>query len=152
MNNLSIILGHLSSGDQLQDKVNEERNEAQENTHEPLSEGKTLLVNLKSASPESHDEDLSTNDQDPNSNGRFVRFDANKDPKLVVNLSGSEHVKDLEEYEEVENERQVSGVGGALKFSKASIKNELVAIKHSFLGFFPGDFISFHVGVTIGIN
>ena len=122
INTLSIIIGNLIKEpirDQLVDKVYEQRNEAQENTHEPLSEGKTLLLNPKNDSPESHDEDLSTNDQYLSNNEKFVRFDANKDPNLVINLSSSEHVENLEEYEQVEDERQVSGVGDALNLESS---------------------------------
>lgn len=150
-------------GDELQEEVDEERDEAQANTEDPLRKSNTLLVDLESFSSESHDGDLTEEDDHPDSHEQPVGEDALKDVKLVVDLSSTEHVEDLEEHEQVEDERQVSRVSCSLKVSvhvgsikalNGSIKDELVARihLHSVFGFFSGDVISLHVGVTIWVN
>lgn len=58
-----------------------------------------------------NNENLTNNNDEPDSEEHAVGVDSLKEVEFVINLSGGEHVEDLEEHKEVEDNGHVSGWG-----------------------------------------
>jgi len=55
------------------------------------------------------DQDLSEEDSEPNTKEQWVLEDSLKNVDFIIDLSSTEHVEDLKEHKEVEDEGQMSG-------------------------------------------
>jgi len=94
--------------DKLENEVPDECKSTNSKTESPLLTSKTSNMNLHGERSELHDEVLAENNNDPDSNEHWVGVHSGEDVDLILNLSSSEHVKDLEHDEKIEHNREVT--------------------------------------------
>jgi hypothetical protein len=65
-------------------------------------------MDLHNPSTGNNHNNLSSNDDNPNSDEHRVSENSFEDVLFIIDLSSTEHVENLEEYKQVENDSQVS--------------------------------------------
>ena len=81
----------------------EEMGHSNDQADDPLLLGQTSDVDLHGKGTELNNGNLSNDDDDPDAHEHWVGEDAREDIDLIMDLSGSEHVEDLEKHEQVEH-------------------------------------------------
>lgn len=114
LSSLDIILILVSKSkadvvwNKLKNEVPNQAGETENETNDPLSSVKAILMNLKSPSTVLDNEELSKDDNKPDGHEHSVGEDTVENIKLVIDLSSSKHVPNLHEHEQVEDNGQVS--------------------------------------------
>jgi len=74
-------------------------------------------MDLHSPSSQDNHDDLSSDNGEPNSDEHSVGMHSVEDVPFIIDLSSTEHVEDLEEHEQVENNGQMSGWSSSFEMS-----------------------------------
>lgn len=94
---------------EFQEEVDWEGNQGNHHADDPLGRGETIDVNGHESSEELAAADLRDHDYGPDDDEGGVGGDALEDVLLIVDLSGADHVEDLHEHEQIEDDGQVAG-------------------------------------------
>lgn len=104
-------------GDKLQEQVDGESDQSNQDAIDPLDSSKSIDMHGHESSEQLGADDLNDNNNSPDSHECWISGDSLKDVDLVGNLSRANHVEDLHEDEEVEDNCQVTGWSIILKGS-----------------------------------
>jgi hypothetical protein len=74
-------------------------------------------MDTHTSSTENNDKNLTSENGEPNNKEQWVFEDTFEDIFLIIDLSCTEHVEDLEEHKEIEYERQMSRWCSGFKMS-----------------------------------
>lgn len=117
--NISLILVTKSwanvIGTELETQVNWECAESNDKAPAPLNRGQTVNMDTDSSSEELGYKNLNDGNDNPDDAERWVTQNSFQDIEFVINLSRADHVKDLHEHEQVEDNGKMSGWGFLLE-------------------------------------
>jgi len=115
LNNISLILVTKSWADvvrtELETQVDWESAQSNNKAPGPLDWSQTVNMDTDSSSEELGYENLNDGNDNPDDAERWVTQDSLEDIEFVINLSWADHVEDLHEHEEVEDNGKMSWWG-----------------------------------------
>ena len=106
-----------------------------------MRSSQTIIVDLEELSSELNDDELTNADDEVHSQEHSICEDAIEDVDFIIDLPGSNHVEDLHQHKNVEENGQMSGGSNVLEGSihKISSKVLLRSVEHE------GEVITIHV-------
>jgi hypothetical protein len=100
----------------LENHVEDEHKKGWKSSPQPLVTSKSLLMHFEDSTCELDHDVLTKSDDNPNDDEQWVVQNTCEDVELIVDLSGADHVENLEPHEDVENGGHVSRVRHLLEY------------------------------------